>query len=195
MKRLQQLLSISIAVLGLAGCPDDDPPPADETGIGTETFSTTDETCGTACMSANDDDSTTSTGVVDTTAGSDDATTGSTSEDECLATSECAGEFCVAPFDATLGVFGKGAFACVAECVPGEEDPRYEEMWCADAEACCNPDAECTDRGYCEVPGADDTGGDDTTDGMDTTDGDDTTGGDTGTTGDTDGTSTGGSGG
>ena len=190
MNRYLRLLVIPIASLGLAGCPGDDSPPADETGIATDTFGTTgttDDTCGTACMGG--EDSTTTTDAVDTTAG--DESTGSGDEDECQASSECAGEFCVAPFNPELGVFGKGPFACVAECVPGEEDPMYELLWCADAEACCNPDAECTDRGYCEVPGADSTG-DDTTEGMDST-GDDTTGGDTeGTTGDTDGTSTGG---
>lgn len=186
MKPYLRLLVISIASLGLAGCPGDDSPPADETGTGTTTTGTTDDTCGTACMGGNDEDSTTTMDAVDTTAAAE-STTGSTDEDECQASSECAGEFCVAPFDPKLGVFGKGPFACVAECVPGEEDPMYEYLWCADAQACCNPDAECTDRGYCEVPGADSTG-DDTTDGMDSTDGDST--GDT--DGTTDGTSTGG---
>ena len=185
MKPYQRLLVISIAALGIAGCPGDDSPPVTDTDTDsdTSTTGTTDDTCGTACM-GDDEDSTSTTDAVDTTA-ANESTTGSGDEDECQASSECAREFCVAPFDPELGVFGKGPFACVAECVPGEEDPMYELLWCADADACCNPDAECTDRGYCEVPGADSTG-DDTTDGMDTTDGDDTTGGDTeGTTGDT----------
>jgi hypothetical protein len=85
------------------------------------------------------------------------STTGG-SADECQASAECGAElFCVAPFDQSLGPYGKGDYACVTECVMLLDEDR----WCADVGACCDPDAECTDRGYCEIPGSDsgDTGG------------------------------------
>ncbi len=163
----------------LTACPRD-PEPAP----GSDTDSTsTGEECSTGnCTSTGADN-------VDTTGGQDDAPPDSTASnddtmpdtgtgaDACAVSADCAPDVCVAPFNPKLGVFGRGPFECVAECVVLEDELR----WCADASACCDAEAECTDRGYCELPGqADSTGGDNTSTGADDTGGDDTSGGSSG---------------
>ncbi|MEM6990713.1 MAG: hypothetical protein AAF721_09455 [Myxococcota bacterium] len=179
---------LGAAALLLTACPDDEPgPPLDTEGSSTGgecTNGGVGPDCGPPTTSGPGTTAAVDDAQPDST--SDDGTTpAETGADECSASSECDPDFCVAPFDPELGVFGRGPFACVAECV----DLQDELRWCADASACCAPDAECTDRGYCELPGmADSTGGDstsgDSTSG-DSTTGVDDTGGDasTGTTG------------
>lgn len=85
-----------------------------------------------------------------------------TGGDECTVSRECGAEFCVAPFDPKLGVFGRDDFECVEACVEALDEFR----WCADTTACCDPEAMCTDRGYCEIPdaGGSTSGGDSSTD-------------------------------
>lgn len=176
------LLCASLIVV--TGCPDDDPtPPADTDGAVTSTGLDCGASAG-ECTTAGALGTSTSTGTPDPDDTSDnpdaDDDSSTTGEPECGASAECDAAFCVAPFDPKLGVFGRGPFECVVECVVLEDELR----WCADADACCNPEAECTDRGYCELLGVadstddDSTGGDATNGGSTGADstGDDTTG-------------------
>lgn len=169
--------TLLVWVLGSAGCHNcgDHDPKGAETD--TDPFAGS-ETCGFICV-----DDTTGAPAATATIGDDSAAAGSSSTgavgpvDECQASDECGGGlFCVAPFDQTLGPKGKGLYACVDACVPLVD----EDLWCADATACCDPDATCTDRGYCELPGAS-TGTDSGTGGSDT--GDSGSGDGTGTSG------------
>lgn len=156
--------ALLVFVLGSAGCHNcghHDPIEESETDA-------LDDSCGFICTSGGFDSSGGVGGVTTLPAGdtggeSSSSTTGTAApQNECRMSAECdGGMFCVAPFDQALGPEGKGAYACVAECVPLVD----EDLWCADATACCDPNAICTDRGYCELPGSggtDDTGGSDT---------------------------------
>lgn len=175
--------SLLVFVLGSVGCHNcGNDGPKEESD--TDPFAGSDG-CGFICTSDGTSDSGLDPVPLDDTSaestGGGMGTTGAIEpQDQCRASSECGPEsFCVAPFDQTLGPEGKGPYACVSECVPLID----EDLWCADASACCDPDAVCTDRGYCELPGGsgtEATGGSDTGDPSDTDGGDSTGGADTG---------------
>ena len=174
------LLSILTSVVFVAGCQGDDGESGQQatesssSGTGCAT-----ESCGTAADQVGDTTTGDTTAAVpDSTSG--DATVNETSDDQCGASTECSPDFCVAPFNPKLGVFGRGPFECVAACVELQDEVR----WCADVTACCDADAQCTDRGYCELPGSEDsTGGSATETGADETAGDLDTGTGGGSTG------------
>ncbi len=79
-----------------------------------------------------------------------DATTGADTDcrdqlipdGDCLATDDCMGGWCVAPFDGDIG-----RFVCRETCI----ELNDEASWCLDAAACCDPAATCSSRGYCEA--------------------------------------------
>ena len=170
-----------VFVLGSAGCHNcGNEAPKEESD--TDPFAGSDG-CGFICTSDGSSGGGFTTAPLDDTSAesSSGGTTGTgTPQDECRMSSECGRDsFCVAPFDQTLGPEGKGPYACVSECVPLVD----EDLWCADATACCDPNAVCTDRGYCELPGSTgtgDTGGSDTGGSGDTGGGDSTGGSDSG---------------
>lgn len=131
---------------GATACGDDLPSDSDGTSgplLITSTSTTDGSSSSTAAIAPASSDE----------GGSSSSTTGGPTTvgipDECQRSSECPdGELCVAPFDQSAGPEGKGAYACVSECVALMDEDR----WCADAAACCDPLAECTDRGYCVYP-------------------------------------------
>jgi hypothetical protein len=152
-----------VFVLGSVGCHNcGNDSPKEESD--TDPFAGSDG-CGFICTSDGSSSGGFTTAPVDDTSAesSSGGTTGAIGpQDECAMSSDCGdASFCVAPFDQSLGPEGKGAYACVVECVPLVD----EDLWCADATACCDPNAVCTDRGYCELPestGTDGSGGSDT---------------------------------
>ncbi|MCA9707218.1 MAG: hypothetical protein KDK70_15300 [Myxococcales bacterium] len=143
---MRRIGSSLLLALGLAACGDDLPdPPANTQGAdGTSTGSGALDSTTTSAESSTGDGTVTTTTTTTTHGG---GTFGEV--DDCQLSGDCpGGQFCVAPFDESLGPEGKGLNECVAECV-GLMD---EAKWCADAAACCDPAAECTDRGYCVLP-------------------------------------------
>lgn len=153
MHPIRTMLALSLLGLGTLACGDDLPSPP---GMAESTSTTGTGSTGVATWPPMG----TSTGIASSEeGGGSSSTTGHTTvgvPDECQITMDCpAGELCVAPFDQSAGPEGKGALACVAECVAIMDEDR----WCADAAACCDPTAECTDRGYCVYPGDTDTDG------------------------------------
>jgi len=162
------LLTVCASLSLAGGCVGDDAPPNQTDGTGDGTFGgcASQQNCGDSSSTTRTDPDTTA--APDSTAAATDEgdTTAAGIPDECAVSPDCSPDFCVAPFNPVLGVFGRGPFACVAECVPLDDDFQ----WCADAEACCDADATCTDRGYCKLEGADST---DSTDGGSDTGADD----------------------
>ena len=61
-------------------------------------------------------------------------------EDECQASADCMGGFCVAPFDPDT--LQRSPRTCQFMCVPLLDDT----LWCSDDAACCDEDATCTER-------------------------------------------------
>lgn len=145
---------IALLLLGpVMGCGDDLPTPPGM--VGSDSTST-----GSASTTGGETASTPTSSSSGGPASSDEGGSSSTGHssvgipDECTLSEDCpAGELCVAPFDQSAGPEGKGALACVTECVVIMDEDR----WCADATACCDPEAECTDRGYCVYPAETDT--------------------------------------
>jgi hypothetical protein len=144
--------------LGAAACGDDLPDDPPSGGMSSSSGLT-----GTLTL----DPSSTSTGDAPTSSEGSTSTSGPSTvgiPDECTQSDHCLdGEVCVAPFDQTAGPEGKGAYACVSECVAIMDEDR----WCADAAACCDPTAECTDRGYCVAADGGSTGGSESSTGRD----------------------------
>lgn len=148
---------LAVGLAGLPACGDDLPDPVPITG---DADGASSSSSGAVTTTTGEPATSTTTGTSSSSdEGGSTSTTGHTTvgvPDECTASAQCGdGEVCVAPFDQSAGPEGKGAYACVVECVVIMDEDR----WCADAAACCDPLAECTDRGYCVLPGETTDGG------------------------------------